>query len=129
VRQAALRGLTPAATWRYEPAQAALSRVARSETATLEDRLLAIEGLGQAARLTFLGNFEDRALPWTLVLLLDDGDAKIRAAAIGVLEKGAHDRFGFDPAAAPAERKAAVESWKYWCRERVGECPAELLKR
>jgi hypothetical protein len=59
-------------------------------------------------------------VPWTLVLLLDDPESKVREAAFAALEKGVTGGFGYRPDLAAAERKAPVAKWKSWCEEKAG---------
>ena len=57
------------------------------------------------------------------MLLLDDEDQTVRAAAFAVLSAGAADRFDYKPDLAGADRKAAVEKWKAWCAGKCGPQP------
>ena len=120
VKAEAYRGLGVAANWRYLEAQEVLSQAAKKKTAPVEERLQAIQALGKAVKLDLLGNFEDRSVVWTLVLLLDDDDQKVREAAFLQLKDGVKDTFGYAPDAAPAQRKTAVASWKTWCDQKAG---------
>jgi poly(3-hydroxybutyrate) depolymerase len=120
VKSAAWRGLATAANWRYPEAQEFLAQQARKKSAPVEDRVQAIAGLGKAVKLDLLGNFEDKTVLWTLVLLLDDDDLNVRQAAFAQLEKGVKDTFGYAPDAPPAQRKTAVASWKAWCDKNAG---------
>jgi len=120
VRQAALRGLGTAANFRYAEAQEALIHVARSKNTPAPERLSAIEGLGRTVKLMLPGNFEDRMVVWTLVLLLDDDDVKIREAAFATLEKGVKDTFEYKPDAPAADRKGPVARWHEWCAKVAG---------
>jgi hypothetical protein len=124
VRAAALRGLASAANWRNAEAQVALSRLARAADAPAADRLRVIAALANAAQLALQGNVEDGLLIWTPVLLLDDDNPQIRAAAFAVLEKSVPDTFGYKPDLSSQERKASVEKWKQWCQEKCGPAPA-----
>jgi poly(3-hydroxybutyrate) depolymerase/HEAT repeat protein len=118
VRAAAFKGLAALANWRYPEARAFLVQTARK--GSLEDRLAAIEGLGRVARLMFLGWYEDGDVPWTLVLLLDDREARVREAAFAILESGAKDAFGYKPELAAAERRAPLAKWRSWCEKEAG---------
>ena len=120
VKSAAWKGLATAANWRYPEAQEFLAQQARKKSAPVEDRVQAIAGLGKAVKLDLLGNFEDKTVVWTLVLLLDDDDLNVRQAAFAQLEKGVKDTFGYTPDAAPAQRKSAVASWKAWAEKNAG---------
>lgn len=126
VRHAALKALGAAANWRYAQAQTALARLARNKDATLADRVQAVEALGKAARLALLGNFEDAAIIWALVLSLDDEQQPIRAAAFAALEKDVSDTFAYKPELADAERKAPLAKWHAWCTEKCGPIPEGL---
>lgn len=120
VRLAAYRALGVAANWRYAEAQEALARAARSKGTALADRIRAIEALGHAVRLMLLGNYEDRLVLWTLVLLLDDEELEVRRAAFATLEKGVKDTFEYKPDQPASERKTAVGKWKSWCEQKAG---------
>jgi dienelactone hydrolase len=120
VRQAAYRALGVAANWRYAEAQEALVRAARSKGTAPPDRVRAIEALGHAVRLMLLGNYEDRLVIWTLVLLLDDEELEVRRAAFAALEKGVKDTFEYRPDLPASERKTAVGKWKSWCEQKAG---------
>ncbi len=120
VKAAAFAGLATAANWRYEEAQQSLARLARQKTAPVGDRIAAIEGLGKAVKLQFLGRFEDRIVLWTLVLCLDDDDEKVRAAAFAQLEKNVKDHFEYKAEMSAAERKAAVTKWKSFATTKAG---------
>jgi hypothetical protein len=128
VRQAAFRGLGTAANYRYAEAQDALARTARGRNTPVAERVLAIEGLGRAVRLMLPGNFEDKGVIWTLVLLLDDDDLKVREAAFAQLEKGVKDAFEYKPDLPTAERKAAVGKWKSWCTKVAGPLDAAAAR-
>src|SRR5882672_6914836 len=85
------KALGTAANWRYAEAQDALIATAKAKKAPVAERVDAIEALGKAAKLQFLGSYEDKMLFWTLVLLLDDDDAKVEEAAFAQLEKAVKD--------------------------------------
>ncbi|MGE3806074.1 MAG: hypothetical protein AB7K24_15495, partial [Gemmataceae bacterium] len=87
------------------------------------ERLHAIEALGHAYRLVPLGNFEDGVLPWTLVASLDDGDAKVRVAAIKALTVWEQDALGYQADAPADQRQAAVAKWRDWCQQKSGPLP------
>jgi hypothetical protein len=126
VRQAAFQGLSSAANWRNADAQAALSQRARTADAPLDDRLRAVAALGHASRLPLLGNCEDGLLIWSLVLLLDDDNPRIRAAAFAALEKQVSDTFAYQTDFTRQERVAVMEKWKQWCRDKCGPVPEPL---
>jgi pimeloyl-ACP methyl ester carboxylesterase len=123
VRTAAIRGLGRAANWRSAEAQAALTRIAMATDASSADRLRAIEAVGAASRLPLLGNCEDGSLIWTLVRLLNDDSSQLRTAAFAALKPSGPATFGYNPDQPAAERKAAVEKWRRWCREKCGPAP------
>jgi hypothetical protein len=120
VKTEAFKGLAATANWRYAEAQETLVRVARSKTTPVAERTLAIEGLGKAAKLQFHGNFEDKLVIWTLVLLLDDDDQKVREAAFAQVEKVVKDTFQYKPDLPPTERKISVGKWKSWITTKCG---------
>jgi predicted esterase len=114
------KALGVAANWRYPEAQDVLMATARNKKAPVAERVDAIEALGKAIKLQLLGSFEDKMLFWTLVLLLDDDDAKVEEAAFAQLEKAVKDPFDYKPGLSAAERKAAVAKWKSWCSDKCG---------
>jgi hypothetical protein len=120
VKSAAWKGLATAANWRYPEAQEFLSQQARKKSAAVEDRVRAIAGLGKAVKLDLLGNYEDKGVIWTLVLLLDDDDLNVRQAAFAQLEKGVKDTFGYKPDLGTTERKVSTTKWKSWCEQQAG---------
>ena len=120
VKAEAYRGLAVAANWRYMEAQEILEQVAKKKTAPVEERVQAVQALGKVVKLDLLGNFEDRNVVWTLVLLLDDDDQKVRESAFLQLKDGSKDTFGYSPEAPAAQRKTAVTSWKAWCEQKAG---------
>jgi pimeloyl-ACP methyl ester carboxylesterase len=120
VQAAALKALAVAANWHYLEAQDILEQTAKKKTASVEERILAIQGLGKAVKLDLLGNFEDKNVIWTLVNLLDDDEQKIRQAAFATLEKGVKNTHGYAPDLPTTERKASVAKWKAWCETKAG---------
>ncbi|HEV3029465.1 MAG TPA: prolyl oligopeptidase family serine peptidase [Planctomycetota bacterium] len=120
VQRESYKGLAVAANWRYLEAQEILEQAAKKKTASVEDRVAAIQSLGKVVKLDLLGNFEDRNVIWTLVLLLDDDEQKVREAAFATLEKGVKDTFGYAPDLPTAQRKTSVASWKTWCEQKAG---------
>jgi dienelactone hydrolase len=120
VKSAAWKGLATAANWRYLEAQEFLAQQARKKSAPVEDRVQAIAGLGKAVKLALLGNYEDRTVLWTLVLLLDDDDLNVRQAAFAQLEKGVKSTFEYKPDLPTSERKTSVNKWKSWCEQQAG---------
>lgn len=120
VKAEAYRSLGVAANWRFPEAQEALEQAARKKTTAVEDRVLALQALGKALALDLLGNFEDKGVVWTIVLLLDDDEEKVRAAAFAQLDHRVKETFGYTPDLAGPERKAAVMKWKAWCEQKAG---------
>jgi predicted esterase len=120
LKPSAYKSLAVAANWRYAEAQEALILTAHKKTAPVAERVEAVEALGKAVKLQFLGNFEDKAMFWTLVGLLDDDEAKLREAAFAQVEKNVKDTYGYKPDLAVADRKASVAKWKSWCAEKCG---------
>lgn len=119
-----IKALGAAANWRYAEAQEALIGIARNKKAPVEERVDAITALGKAIKLQLLGSYEDKTMIWTLVLLLDDDDAKVQEAAFAQLEKPAKETFDYKPGQGAAERKASVAKWKSWCTEKCGPLEA-----
>jgi poly(3-hydroxybutyrate) depolymerase len=118
VKAAAFQGLAALANWRVAEARAFLVQAARK--GPVEDRVAAVKGLGSVVKPMFLGWYEDKEVPWTLVLLLEDKEARVREAAFAALEAGAKDTFGYKPDLAAAERKAASAKWRSWCEKEAG---------
>lgn len=120
VKASAVRGLATAANWRYPEAQEFLIQAARKKSSPVADRVQAIQALGKAVKLTLLGNYEDKHVLWTLVLLLDDDDLNVRQAAFAQLEKGVKSTFEYKPDLPTSERKTSVAKWKSWCEQAAG---------
>jgi pimeloyl-ACP methyl ester carboxylesterase len=120
VKNAAFKGLGSAANYRYAEAQDVLMRAARSKTAPVDDRVQAIEALGRVVKLMIPGNFEDKMVPWTLVLLLDDDELKVREAAFACFKGMMKDTFEYKPDGATTERKAAMTKWRSWVTQKCG---------
>jgi hypothetical protein len=120
VKAEAWKALGTAANWRFPEAQEFLAAAARRKSAPAAERTAAIESLGKAVKLMLLGWYEDKTVLWTLVLLLDDDEVKVREAAFATLEKGVKDVFGYKPDLATTERKASMAKWKSWCEQQAG---------
>jgi predicted esterase len=120
VKAAAYRGLGAASALRSPEAQEALIRAARTRKTPLAERVLAIEELGKAVKLQFLGAFEDKQAIWTLVLLLDDEDQAVRKATFAELEKLVQDAFQYKPDLPVKERKASLAKWAAWTTGKCG---------
>jgi hypothetical protein len=119
VKETAVKGLGTAANYRYAEAQDVLLRAAKSKNAPVEERLAAIEALGRVIKLMLPGNFEDKMVAWTLVLLLDDDELKVREAAFACF-KGLKDTFEYKPDGTTTERKAAMTKWRSWATQKCG---------
>jgi hypothetical protein len=76
----------------------------------------------------FRGWYEDKIVLWTLVLLLDDGEAAVREAVFKPLAAGAKETFEYDPASTAADRKGAAAKWKAWCEKTAGPLGAAAGK-
>lgn len=120
IKPSLYKALGVAANWRYAEAQDALAAVARNKKAPAGERVESVEAIGKAVKLQLLGAYEDKHLIWTLVLLLDDDDAKVQEAALAPLEKAVKDAFDYKPGLGAAERKAAVAKWKSWATDKCG---------
>lgn len=120
VKVAVHKALAAAANWRYEEAQVALCKVALTKSRGANERALAAEGLGRAVKLAFYGHYEDKAMFWTLVHLLDDDEPRVREAAFKALEPAVKGGFDYRPELSAAQRKASISKWKSWCSEKCG---------
>ena len=120
IKPSIYKALAAAANWRYPEAQDALVAVARNKKAPAPERVDAIEGIGKAIKLQLLGAYEDKTLFWTIMLLLDDDDAKVQETAFAQLEKAVKDSFDYKPGLSATERKAAVAKWKSWVADKCG---------
>ncbi len=128
VKAAAFKSLATLANWRFPEVQEYLAQTARKKTVAAEDRVAAIQGLGKAVKLMLLGWCEDKNVVWSLVLLLDDPELKVREAAFAALAQGVKDTFGYKPDLTTAQRKAPLAKWKSWCEERAGPFKASAAK-
>ena len=120
VKSAAYGGLAAAARLGSPEAEEVLLRAARTKATPLAERVLAIEGLGKAVKLDFLGGYQDKSAIWTLVLLLEDGEPKVREAAFAQVEKAVADTFQYKPDLPAKDLKAAALRWKTWASARCG---------
>jgi pimeloyl-ACP methyl ester carboxylesterase len=120
VRLAAFRGLGMMSDYRHPEAQETLVRLARTKSLAVGDRVAAVEGLGRTVKLMLPGNFEDKAVVWTLVTLLDDDEAKVREAAFLSMKDGVKEIYDYKPDLPTPERKASVAKWKNWCAKVAG---------
>ena len=128
VRAAAFQSLGTLANWRYPEAQEYLVQTARKSSLAVDDRVSAIQGLGQAIKVMFFGWYEDKDVPWCLVLLLEDKEAKVREAAFAALKTGMKDTFGYAPDLAVAERKVSAAKFRSWCEKVAGPLKAPGAK-
>ena len=124
VKAGAFDGLGTAANYRYAEAQELLIRTARSKTGPAAERVQAVEGLARTLKLMLPGNFEDKAVLWTVVLLLDDDELQVRAAAFAAL-KDVKESYGYAPDLPTADRKAAVAKWRAWATQKAGALDAK----
>jgi pimeloyl-ACP methyl ester carboxylesterase len=120
VREAAYRGLATAANWRYEEAQLFLSQRATRKANKPEERRVAAEALSKACRLQLLGNFEDKAMIWALVQLLEDDDAAVRETALNCLKTAVKDGFDFKPEEPASQQRDALAKAKSWAAKTLG---------
>lgn len=74
------------------------------------------------------GWYEDKGVPWTLVLLLEDKELKVREAAFAVLDAGAKDTFGYKPDLPTGERRASAAKWRAWCETQAGPLKGSGVK-
>ncbi len=122
VRATALQALTFQGRWNYPAAQEALCRLARDEKKPAGERKAAVLGLGEIAKLDFLGGFQFKSVGWTLVELLDDEDGGVRAAAFLALQP-AKAGVEYSPGQAKPAREASVAKWTAWCTKAYGAKP------
>ena len=63
-----------------------------------------------------------------MVRALGSDDPALRTLAIAALERTTGERFGYDPWAASADRRAAVGRWRQWLASRVeADVPASPM--
>ena len=120
MRLAAFKGLGTSSNYRHPEAQDALIRLARTKSLPVADRVAAVEGLGRTVKLMLPGNFEDKLIVWTLVMLLDDDELKVREAAFASMKDGVKETYDYKPDLPTAERKASTAKWKNWCAKVAG---------
>jgi hypothetical protein len=63
-------------------------------------------------------NFIDQIVVPLMVIALADEDLQIREAALDSLRTRTGENFGFEPDASENKRKAAIEKWKDWGRQK-----------
>src|SRR5579859_3272852 len=122
VRGTAIQALTFQGRWNYPAAQEALCRLARDDKKPSGERKAAALGLGEIARLDFLGGFQFKTVGWTLVELLDDEDGGVRAAALQALQP-AKSGVEYAPGLAKPQREASMAKWTAWCTRVYGAKP------
>jgi predicted esterase len=122
-RRTAILALAYQGRWNYPQAQAALAALSRDEKASSGDRRVAAEGLAGIVRIDLLGTFLHREAIWTLVELLGDKDAGLRAVAFAALQPVKDDAFGYHPAQAEAARGKALARWTEWAGKTCGPRP------
>jgi hypothetical protein len=120
VKAEAYKGLAVAANWRFVEAQEILEQGAKKKTAPAEERVPGDPGARQGGQARPARQLRGPNVVWTLVLLLDDDELKVREAAFATLKDGVKDVFGYTPDAAPAQRKTAVASWKTCATRKAG---------
>jgi predicted signal transduction protein with EAL and GGDEF domain len=112
-----------AAAWRSRgmPLKVAVNVSAlQFQQADFVDRVAAVEGLGRTVKLMLPGNFEDKLIVWTLVMLLDDDELKVRETAFASMKDWVKETYDYKPDLPTAERKASVAKWKNWCAKVAG---------
>jgi len=122
VRSTAIQALTYQGRWNYPAAQEALCKLARDDKKPAGERKAAVLGLGEIAKLDFLGGFQFKSVGWTLVELLDDEDGGVRAAALLALTP-AKAGVDYAPGMAKPAREAAMAKWTAWCTKVYGAKP------
>ena len=117
VRQSAIRALTANANWRSNMAQRALVDLAviPGKAVTPEDRVGAVDGIVEAARLQINGSRQDALLFKALVTLLDDQDEELRTMAANTLAPIRDAEFRGD--LGRPEQKAPAGGWEHWLEE------------
>lgn len=119
VRSTAIAALTFQGRWNYTQAQDALCRFARDDKRSAAERKAAVLGLGEIAKLDYLGGFQFKSVGWTLVELLDDEDGGVRAAAFLALQP-AKSGVDYAPGMGKPQREAAASKWSAWCTKVYG---------
>lgn len=120
MRLAAFKGLGAASNYRHPEAQETLIRLSRTKSLPVGDRIAAVEGLGRTVKLMLPGNFEDKAVVWAMVALLDDDELKVRETAFAAMKDWVKETYEYKPDLPTAERKASVAKWKSWCAKAAG---------
>ena len=117
VRRAAIRALASNANWRSETAQKALVDFALSPEKALapEDRVAAVDGIVQAARLQINGARQDPLLFQALITLLEDKDEELGTMAANTLAPIRDPEFRGD--LGRPEQKAPEGGWQQWLDE------------
>src|SRR5207247_596817 len=114
VRRAAIRALAANANWRSAAAQQALIELATQPGKAVDpnDRVSAVDALGQAVRFQVRGVRQDPALFRALVSLLDGKDEELRVMASNILAPIRDSDFRGD--SGRPERKAPEGGWQPW---------------
>lgn len=117
VRRSAIRALAANANWRSDVAQRALVDLATTpgKAVTPEDRVDAVDGIVEAARLQINGSRQDALLFQALVSLLDDRDEELRTMAENTLAPIRDAEFRGD--LGRPEQKAPAGGWQRWLQE------------
>jgi hypothetical protein len=117
VRRSAIRALAANANWRSDMAQRALVELAVTpgKAVTPEDRVGAVDGIVEAARLQINGSRQDALLFKALVTLLDDQDEELRTMAANTLAPIRDAEFRGD--LGRPEHKAPAGGWQHWLEQ------------
>src|SRR5687768_3861935 len=112
VRQAAIRALGMQANWRSAAAQEALIRLTSDPSASLEDRIGAVDAIGYAVRYQVKGFRQDPAMFAALIALQSGKEEELRNMANAILLP-IRDTV-YKPVPRSTDRAAASRAWKQW---------------
>jgi HEAT repeats/Sel1 repeat len=117
VRRSAIHALAANANWRSDTAQHALVDLAVTpgQAITPEDRVGAVDGIVEAARLQINGARQDALLFKALVTLLDDKDEELHTMAANTLAPIRDADFRGDRGR--PEQKEPAGGWQHWVEE------------
>ncbi len=115
----ALAGAIPKlrGTAKSKARQALSQRFEQLDSAELRSQLKAAESEMRRAAAMAAGAKKARELGSDLVRLLEDHEVTVQQAARNGLRQMSGQDFGPEVDASPAERTAAVEAWRRWCRQ------------
>ena len=82
---------------------------------------LAAQGLAEIAKIDLLGTFYYHEVIWTLVGLLNDREAALRAVSFQALQPVHADALGYTPGM--ADRSKPMQRWTEWCEKTCGQRP------